>query len=72
VTERWLSVAEVSEHLGVAPDTIYRWIAAGRMPANRIGRQWRFSLSDVDQWVRSQTAKASDVRRDEECAATER
>ena len=52
MAERWHSVDEVSEHLGVAQDTIYRWISAGRIPAHRIGRLWKFQLHEVDQWVR--------------------
>jgi excisionase family DNA binding protein len=51
--EPWASVEEVTAHLGVARDTIYRWIEAKRMPAHRIGRLWKFKLSEVDAWVRS-------------------
>ena len=51
--EPWASVEEVTAHLGVARDTIYRWIDAKRMPAHRIGRLWKFKLSEVDSWVRS-------------------
>jgi len=51
--EPWASVEEVTAHLGVARDTIYRWIEAKRMPAHRIGRLWKFKLSEVDSWVRS-------------------
>jgi excisionase family DNA binding protein len=50
--ERWSSVDEVCEHLGVTRDTIYRWIAERRMPAHRVGRLWKFKLSEVDRWVR--------------------
>lgn len=53
MADRWHSVDEVSEHLGVAPDTVYRWIAARQMPAHRIGRHWKFQLAEVDTWVRS-------------------
>ena len=51
--EPWASVEEVTAHLGVARDTIYRWIEGKRMPAHRIGRLWKFKLSEVDAWVRS-------------------
>jgi excisionase family DNA binding protein len=51
--EPWASVEEVTVHLGVARDTIYRWIEAKRMPAHRIGRLWKFKLSEVDLWVRA-------------------
>lgn len=51
--EAWVSVDDVMAHLGVARDTIYRWIEAKGMPAHRIGRLWKFKLSEIDQWVRS-------------------
>jgi hypothetical protein len=34
-TERWSSVEEVTEHLGVGRDTIYRWIERKRLPHPR-------------------------------------
>jgi len=53
-TERWSSVEEVTEHLGVGRDTIYRWIERMALPAHRVGRLWKFKLSEVDSWVRVQ------------------
>lgn len=51
--ERWHSVDEVAEHVGVARDTVYRWIEKKALPAHRVGRLWKFKLSEVDAWVRS-------------------
>lgn len=51
MTEPWVSVDQVSAHLGVAKDTVYRWIEAKSLPAQRVGRLWKFKLSDVDRWV---------------------
>ena len=56
---RWISVAEVARHLGVARDTVYRWIDSKRMPAHRVGRFWKFQLSEVDEWVKSGEADVS-------------
>ena len=50
--EPWASVEELTAHLGIARDTIYRWIETKGMPAHRIGRLWKFKLSEVDAWVR--------------------
>jgi excisionase family DNA binding protein len=54
--EKWISVDEVAEHLGVAAITIYRWLEKGRIPAHRVGKQWRFKPSEVDEWVKSGSA----------------
>ena len=51
--ERWLSVAEIATHLGVNPDTIYKWITRKKMPAHKLGRLWKFLASEVDQWVKA-------------------
>lgn len=50
---RWLSVEEIAEYLGVSKDTVYAWINKRNMPAQRIGRLWKFKTDDVDGWVRS-------------------
>lgn len=51
MTEPWVSVDQVASHLGIARDTVYRWIEAKSLPAQRVGRLWKFKLSDVDRWV---------------------
>jgi excisionase family DNA binding protein len=50
-TEPWASVEDVAKHLGVAKDSVYRWIDTRSMPAHKIGRLWKFKLSAVDAWV---------------------
>lgn len=57
--ERWLSVDEIAAHLGVNPDTVYKWIDRKSLPAHKVGRLWKFQASEVDQWVRKgKTGKA--------------
>jgi excisionase family DNA binding protein len=51
MAEPWVSVEAVAAHLGVAKDSVYRWIDAKRMPAHKIGKLWKFKLSRVDEWV---------------------
>ncbi len=53
MTEPWTSVDGIARHLGVAKDSIYRWIERRSLPAHRIGRLWKFKISEVDQWVRA-------------------
>lgn len=53
IEDRWLSVDEISKHLGVSSDTVYRWIDKNSMPAHRMGRFWKFKKDDVDEWVRN-------------------
>jgi excisionase family DNA binding protein len=49
---RWLSVDELAEYLGVSKDTVYAWVARKGMPGYKVGRLWKFKREDVDAWVR--------------------
>lgn len=49
--EPWVTVDEVAKHLGVAKDTVYRWIETKSLPAHRVGRLWKLKLSQVDGWI---------------------
>jgi len=57
VTEPWVSVDAVAKHLGVAKDSVYRWIERRALPAHKIGRLWKFKLAEVDDWVRTSGAR---------------
>ncbi len=62
MSDRWLSVEEISEYLGVSKDTVYAWINKRNMPAHRIGRLWKFKTDEIDEWVRSGGAAEHDGR----------
>jgi len=61
--EPWVSLDEIALHLGVSKDTIYRWIDGREMPAHKVGRLWKFKVSQVDAWV--QAGNAGEKVRDE-------
>ena len=52
--EGFLTTEEVLEYLQVNLRTVYRLIKAGKIPAVRVGRQWRFRKRDIDGWLESQ------------------
>jgi len=62
MTDRWLSVEEIAQYLGVSKDTVYAWISKRGMPAHRIGRLWKFKTDEVDGWVRSGGASENESR----------
>jgi excisionase family DNA binding protein len=52
--EVFLTTEEVLEYLQVNLRTVYRLIKAGKIPAVRVGRQWRFRKRDIDHWLDGQ------------------
>ena len=53
-TEKWINIEEAAEHLGVKPVTIRGWIRNEKgIPAHKIGRQWKFKVTELDEWVKS-------------------
>ncbi len=55
--DSFLTTEEVLEYLQVNLRTVYRLIKAGKIPAVRVGRQWRFRKRDIDAWLESQRAR---------------
>lgn len=55
--ERWLNTKEIAEHLGVTVETIRKWIKSEKIPCHRVGKLWKFKISEVDTWVMNGQAK---------------
>lgn len=49
--EPWISVEDITKHLGVSKETVYRWLEAKKIPAHRMGKLWKFKVSEVDAWI---------------------
>ena len=58
--DRWLSVEEIAEYLGVSKDAVYSWVSTKGMPGHRVGRFWKFKRDEVDAWVRAGRADGGD------------
>lgn len=53
IAENWISITEAATHLGVKVDTIRAWIKKTDIPAHKIGKLWKFKISELDEWVKS-------------------
>jgi excisionase family DNA binding protein len=53
-----MTIGEVAGHLKVTERTIYRLAAAMRIPAFKVGGSSRFSLADIDTWIKQQSTEA--------------
>lgn len=47
-----MDIKELSEYLGIGKSTIYNLIRLKKIPASKIGKQYRFSKDVVDSWLR--------------------
>jgi excisionase family DNA binding protein len=54
--EHWVCVDHVAGHLACSVDRIYCWLARRGFPGHRVGRVYRFNISEVDAWVRADGA----------------
>lgn len=51
--EKWVNLEDVAEHLSLSQDTVRTWIKEGKLPAYKVGKRYKFKISEVDEWVRT-------------------
>ena len=51
--ENWVSTKDIAQHLGVTIETIRNWIRKETIPCHKVGKLWKFKISEVDTWVTS-------------------
>jgi excisionase family DNA binding protein len=49
-----LTIEEVATYLRLTPQTIYKWAQEKRIPAVKLGKEWRFRRSVIDRWFDAQ------------------
>lgn len=50
-----MTMEEVTSYLRVTKTTVYRLLRQGKIPATKVGRQWRFDKAAVDGWLREKS-----------------
>lgn len=45
-----LTLEEVAKYLKLKPQTIYTWAQNNKIPAAKLGKEWRFRKSVIDKW----------------------
>lgn len=48
--DKIMTLEEVAEYLRLTPQTIYTWAQEKKIPAVKLGKEWRFRKSLVDKW----------------------
>ena len=58
--EHWLSLEEISKHVGCSKDTIRSWVKKDTIPFHKVGRLYKFRVSEVDAWIESGASADAD------------
>jgi excisionase family DNA binding protein len=53
-----MTVMETCRYLKITPRTLYRYLQSRQIPAFKLGKEWRFVRSDLEQWTRDRTRNA--------------
>ncbi len=54
LAKEWLGVADICEYMGVSPFVVTRVLRSGELPAVKMGREWRVSRLDFEDWLNAQ------------------
>lgn len=58
-----MNVRQASQYLGISPDTLYRYITEGEIPAFKLGNRWKFRKTILDRWMERKMNQAPAKRR---------
>jgi excisionase family DNA binding protein len=58
--ENLMTVKEVAALLRVSPQTLYKMLEQGTIPAVKVGSQWRFDRDEVREWIRNGRSRSSE------------
>ena len=47
-----MTAEETCRYLKITPRTLYRYLQNRQIPAFKLGKEWRFVRSDLEQWIR--------------------
>lgn len=50
-----MDIRQASRYLSISPDTLYKYLSRGKIPAFKLGNRWRFKKSMLDRWMERQS-----------------
>jgi excisionase family DNA binding protein len=58
-----MNVRQASQYLGISPDTLYRYITEGEIPAFKLGNRWKLRKTILDRWMERKMSQVHARRR---------
>jgi excisionase family DNA binding protein len=50
--DKWLTLEQIADYLQLSTSSVYKMARSQKIPAYKVGRQWRFRKDEIDNWVR--------------------
>ena len=63
--EKLLTLQQIAQRLQISETTLYKLVRNGKIPAIKVGNQWRFKIKDINRWLESQKVTQGKRRQDE-------
>ena len=58
--DNYVSIDEIADYMGVKTVTVRSWLKKTDIPAHKIGRQWKFKRTEIDEWIKSGRSAMND------------
>ena len=62
--EKWVNIEDVAEHLSMREDTVRTWVREGKLPCIKVGKRYKFKLSEIDEHLRNAALSNADKSND--------
>ena len=60
IQKRLLNITELSEMIGIKPNTIYHWVSQRRVPFVKVGGRTKFDILEIDRWIKELSVACKD------------
>ncbi len=55
IMQRLMTIKDVADYLRLSKVTVYKMTRQGKIPASKIGKQWRYNKSEIDSWLKQKS-----------------
>ena len=52
-----MTIDELADYLKIAKSSLYKLAQDGKLPAQKVGKHWRFSRDAIDKWLAEQPSR---------------
>jgi excisionase family DNA binding protein len=56
ISKEIMTAKEVAQYLSIHPLTVHKYARAGKIPAFKIGTDWRFHKKSLEKWIHQKSA----------------